>query len=114
MGKGSFKDSPKVLRWHVCMLSEVKTSIWIRSSQKIAHCLDFLRQRLMCTVDISVLGVVWVNKSNPVSFTDFNTKHVCRNFEQIRAWAEEHQLPLLPRDYLVPPGPDTFIWDQAP
>jgi hypothetical protein len=25
-------------------------------------------------------------------FVDFNTKHKCKNFEDIRAWAEMHQM----------------------
>ena len=28
------------------------------------------------------------------SFVDFNTQHVCRNFENVREWAEERQLPV--------------------
>ena len=75
-----------------------------KANNNQAHCLDILRQQLMCTVDIGVLGQVWWNKDTPTAFPDFNTQHKCRNFDQIRQWAEEHQAPLdLPPDYLEPP-----------
>lgn len=70
----------------------------------LAHCLDILRQQLMCTVDIGVLGQVWWNREKPTAYPDFNTKHTCRNFEDVRKWAETHQAPAeVPEGYLVPP-----------
>jgi len=45
----------------------------------------------MCTADFGVFGQLWV-KDPPFPFVDFNTKHKCRNFEAIRAWAEENQI----------------------
>jgi len=81
----------------------------------IAHCLDILRQQLMCTVDIGVLGQVWWDPSFPKPFVDFNTQHVCRNFEDVREWAEKRQLPVkVPDDFLEPPTEDTKIWDEIP
>ena len=81
----------------------------------LAHCLDFLRQRLMCTIDIGVFGSVWVNTTNPHTFVDFNTKHVCRDFDAIREWARDHQVPDdLPDDWLEMPGEDVHIWEAAP
>jgi hypothetical protein len=69
----------------------------------------------MCSVDTEVFGLVWVNKSSPHTFPDFNTKHVCRDFEQVRAWAKAHQIPhIAPDDYDEPPGPDTVILDFTP
>ncbi|KAI9640724.1 hypothetical protein NHQ30_011033 [Ciborinia camelliae] len=58
-----------------------------------AHCLDIIRQQLMCQVDTGVLGQVWWDKSKPQAFVDFNTEHKCKNFDAIRQWAEERQLP---------------------
>ena len=100
-GDGPFSDPLEVQRWHV------------------SHCLDFLRQHLMCTVDIGVFGSVWVqDKTHGVkTFVDFNTKHTCRNFEAVRGWAENHQLPKsLPKNLLqVPrPGDGVKIHDGAP
>lgn len=64
----------------------------------------------MCTVDVGVLGQVWWNKESPTAFTDFNTKHMCRNFEDVRKWAEAHQAPKdVSEDYLKPPR----TWDDV-
>ncbi|GAB7345445.1 hypothetical protein MBLNU457_3777t1 [Dothideomycetes sp. NU457] len=99
-GEGAFRNNDFVLQRHV------------------THCLDIIRQQLMCTVDIGVLGQVWWKGSHmeyPEAFVDFNTRHVCRNFEDIRAWAEKHQVPAEPpRDFLEPPQPGDRIYDHIP
>jgi hypothetical protein len=69
----------------------------------------------MCTADIGVLGQVWWDPSFPKPFVDFNTQHVCRNFEDIRKWAEQRQLPpSVSDDFLEPPSADTKIWNEIP
>jgi Mycotoxin biosynthesis protein UstYa len=48
---------------------------------------------------------VWVNKTDPQPFVDFNTKHVCRDFDAVRNWAEENQQPEnTPKDWILPPA----------
>jgi hypothetical protein len=85
------------------------------SKHETAHCLDFIRQRLMCTMDIGVFGSVWVDRTDPRPFVDFNTKHVCRNFEEIKEWAQGHQVEeQLPEDFWELPGDDVYIWEAAP
>jgi hypothetical protein len=67
----------------------------------------------MCTVDTGVLGQVWVYPKHPEPFVDFNTKHTCKNFEAIRAWAEVRQLPEKPpADFLEAPSGN--IWSEIP
>jgi hypothetical protein len=69
----------------------------------------------MCSVDVGMLGQIWWNPKWPESFVDFNTKHVCRNFEEIRQWAEERQLPdQVPDDFLEPPKNGDRIYDAIP
>ncbi|GCB21438.1 naringenin,2-oxoglutarate 3-dioxygenase [Aspergillus awamori] len=86
LGKGAFTNNDYVVRRHV------------------THCLDIIRQQLMCTVDVGVLGQVWVHPDHPEPFVDFNTEHKCRNFEEIRDWAQRNQLPeTVPNDFLQPP-----------
>lgn len=60
----------------------------------------------MCTVDIGMLGQVWWDPAAPKPFVDFNTRHMCRNFEEIRQWAEVRQFPeVVAEDFLdVPTG----------
>jgi len=71
----------------------------------------------MCTVDIGVLGQVWYQLpgQTPEAFVDFNTMHICRNFEKIRNWAEKHQLPDAqdaPIDFLELPKAGDCVWSE--
>ncbi|KAF1977359.1 hypothetical protein BU23DRAFT_659618, partial [Bimuria novae-zelandiae CBS 107.79] len=100
-GLGPFSNAPDIAKYHV------------------THCLDILRQQLMCTVDVGVLGQVWYRPTGkaPEPFVDFNTEHVCRNFEDVRAWAERNQLPpqgTVPGDFLEPPRKGDRVYDVVP
>ena len=69
----------------------------------------------MCNMDIGTFGLVWVNQSHPRPWPDFNTEHVCRNFEDIRAWSERNQIPEdRPDDYMQMPEGDVKVWELAP
>ncbi|RMZ92008.1 hypothetical protein DV736_g730, partial [Chaetothyriales sp. CBS 134916] len=96
-GEGPFRNNDTILQYHV------------------THCLDIIRQQLMCAVDIGVLGQVWWNRTGPEAYVDFNTKHTCRNFEAIRGWAEKHQLPDdVPDDFLEPPKVGDTVYENIP
>ncbi|PGH07164.1 hypothetical protein GX51_01951 [Blastomyces parvus] len=71
-GEGPFGNPDDILETHV------------------GHCIDILRQQIMCTADVGVFGQWWVEGVG--AFVDFNTVHKCRNFEEIRKWAEQHQM----------------------
>jgi hypothetical protein len=43
----------------------------------------------MCTVDIGVMGQVWIHPNAPEAYVDFNTKHQCRDFEVVRQMGGE-------------------------
>jgi len=111
--KGIFVNEPAVAKLHVCKFPFLPYMVlWVLCAIRMtdkdsAHCLDVLRQQLMCQVDIGVLGQIWVHPEKPEPFVDFHTVHRCRDFEAIRKWAEERQMPAiedLPNDwYLVPP-----------
>jgi Mycotoxin biosynthesis protein UstYa len=69
----------------------------------------------MCTVDVGVLGQVWLYPDEPEAYVDFNTRHMCRNFEAIRQWAEANQLPEdIPEDFLQPPEVGDRIYVEIP
>ncbi|MCJ1326667.1 hypothetical protein MMC10_003332 [Thelotrema lepadinum] len=53
----------------------------------VRHCIDLLRQSLMCTAD-TTLEVV-DEKTNGVH--GFRTEHQCRDWEQLIEWANEQQ-----------------------
>lgn len=57
-----------------------------------AHCIDAIRQVLMCNVDTRLMGQVWYDKEHPRAFPDFNTKHTCKNYDVVRAWAKEREV----------------------
>jgi len=100
-GLGPFSNDANILKHHV------------------THCLDILRQQLMCTVDNGVLGQVWYQPPDkPLqAFVDFNTVHTCRNFDAIRNWAEKHQLPAAedtPPDFLQLPEKGDRIYHDVP
>lgn len=78
LGEGAFVNSEYIVRVHT------------------THCLDIIRQVLMCNPDVGVLGQVWwqpEDEDSPSAFVDFNTVHRCRDYEAVRAWAEANQLP---------------------
>ncbi|KAF2210522.1 hypothetical protein CERZMDRAFT_45518 [Cercospora zeae-maydis SCOH1-5] len=99
-GEGAFVNKEPIVQLHV------------------SHCLDIIRQQLMCQVDIGVLGQVWwkpKDREEPEAFVDFNTKHVCKNFDAIRQWAEARQLPMeVPDDFLQGPRPGDKMLDHVP
>ncbi|KAK5139989.1 hypothetical protein LTR04_003219 [Oleoguttula sp. CCFEE 6159] len=108
-GEGAFVNNDAILRLHVYL------QIANEANEPKAHCLDILRQQLMCTVDIGVLGQVWWNKDEPTAYPDFNTKHKCRNFDAVRQWAETHQAPdEVPPDYLKPPMDLDHVYAEIP
>ena len=77
--------------------------------------MDIIRQQLMCQVDIGLLGQIWLYPQSPMAFVDFNTQHKCRNFEDIRRWAEQNQLPAqVPKDFLSPPKEGDRIYAEIP
>ncbi|KHN94754.1 uncharacterized protein MAM_07350 [Metarhizium album ARSEF 1941] len=94
LGKHEFVNGDAILRPH------------------ITHCLDVIRQVLMCNVDTGVLGQVWANSESPFPFPDFNTNHKCKNYGDVREWAMNLQRPPndeIPADYLAKPRPgDVF------
>ncbi|ORY58812.1 tat pathway signal sequence [Pseudomassariella vexata] len=88
LGTHAFKNEEYIVRLHA------------------SHCLDTIRQVLMCNADTGVLGQVWYNPKDVRAFPDFQTRHKCKNFDQIRRWALEHQAPgeeEMPEDFLKAP-----------
>lgn len=102
LGQGPFSNSDHVLKYH------------------ITHCLDIIRQSLMCSIDIGVLGQVWFQPDGlpPEPYVDFNTRHKCRDFEAVRKWAKIHQLPPAENvnlsEFYMPPVEGDTIYTEIP
>lgn len=64
-------------------------------------CLDTLRQELMCVVDRSVRGLIWLDRANNRTVPDFTSSdHLCYDFQKVREWTASQQVPKsLPSDY---------------
>ncbi|KAK7954090.1 hypothetical protein PG996_014976 [Apiospora saccharicola] len=76
LGEHAFKNEEPILKLHV------------------SHCLDTIRQVLMCNPDTGVLGQVWYgHPEGPQAFPDFQSRHKCKNFDDIRDWAVALQAP---------------------
>ncbi|KAH8894624.1 hypothetical protein GQ53DRAFT_744732 [Thozetella sp. PMI_491] len=55
----------------------------------ISHCIDSIRQSLMCNADISVMNWVWNERkgqNQPIG----QNYHTCRRFDKIQEWARQH------------------------
>jgi hypothetical protein len=72
-GRGPFSNEADIIKTHTY------------------HCLDMLRQVIMCQPDTGVFGQYWVEAING-TFVDFQTKHKCKNFDEIRDWVVDHQV----------------------
>ncbi|KXT14331.1 hypothetical protein AC579_4009 [Pseudocercospora musae] len=122
LGQGPFKNEAFIVKKHASQSfskSLSHSSVFPADAHiDLAHCVDILRQQLMCTIDIGVMGQIWWllgGDDGPQPFVDFNTKHICRNFEDVRRWAKERQMPeKVPKDFLKSPEEDDRVWDEIP
>ncbi|KAF8999311.1 hypothetical protein BDQ17DRAFT_1179819, partial [Cyathus striatus] len=55
------------------------------------HCIEMLRQWLMCTSDIGVITYDWIQGRHEPHL-NFSTKHTCQNFDKIFAWNSQHRV----------------------
>ncbi|PQE26935.1 tat pathway signal sequence protein [Rutstroemia sp. NJR-2017a BVV2] len=54
----------------------------------VDHCIDSIRQNLMCNADTAMMGFRWVNDSLEPK-PNFRGQHECVNWERIEEWASE-------------------------
>ena len=53
----------------------------------LEHCVDVIRQRLMCTADASIVTFRWV-KGLSTPYPNFHTGHTCADYKGLLGWAE--------------------------
>ncbi|KAG1838415.1 hypothetical protein C8R48DRAFT_742769 [Suillus tomentosus] len=53
------------------------------------HCIEMIRQNLMCNADVTMMTWDWI-RGHKIPYPNFNTRHQCRNYEEILDWAVEH------------------------
>ena len=66
------------------------------------HCVDMLRQLVMCKADITVMTFSW-KEGVPGPWPNFSLEHECRNWESIDMWAKERAIPLEDLDIILKP-----------
>ncbi|KAJ6472637.1 hypothetical protein DFH09DRAFT_1007721 [Mycena vulgaris] len=75
------------------------TNNWIptqkNATEHVGHCVDWIRQSLMCTSDTSVIVWQW-EKSMNASIVKGNVAHTCRKFDKIQEWAKERKVVKMP------------------
>ncbi|KAI1857177.1 uncharacterized protein JN550_013414 [Neoarthrinium moseri] len=59
------------------------------------HCIDILRQVLMCNGDMGLVMFHWVKNVGPAPYPDFSTLHRCRDPVAILETAERHAAPIV-------------------
>ncbi|KAJ6451914.1 hypothetical protein C8R45DRAFT_848091, partial [Mycena sanguinolenta] len=80
------------------------------------HCVDWIRQSLMCAGDTSVVVWQWDPEQKITTFQG-SVAHTCRNFEKLREWGKRHKIktpyensvrieddiviPIIPKDFTL-------------
>lgn len=62
------------------------------------HCVDIIRQRLMCTADPGMVTFRWVEGEDTLTEPDFNTLHYCRSFDGLLDWNKANAANVLVDD----------------
>ncbi|KAI9647635.1 hypothetical protein NHQ30_004020 [Ciborinia camelliae] len=78
----------------------LNTSDPILELSHIEHCIDDLRQSLMCSADVTPLSWIWDpgnEGERPQAKVYAEVAHTCRDFEMIVAWAREHRVEVFDR-----------------
>lgn len=60
------------------------------SAKHLDHCIDQLRQSIMCASDLSVNWVYW-DEPMKMHLAARDVRHSCRNFDRVAEWAWRHK-----------------------
>lgn len=66
------------------------------------HCLEVLREEVMCTGDVSILTFFWHDPPKPKPGSKTNSKRSCINWNRFEQWSLQH---MVPTDAAVKGGP---------
>ena len=68
--------------------------LWLTCCCRQDHCIEALRQNLMCHGDVSVFTFKefpeLADQGIEGNWPDFEINHMCRNFESLRKWNNDH------------------------
>lgn len=66
------------------LTSDLSLQQWWWNDQHTLHCLDYIREQLMCNADLTLQGTDDLLHFNKTS------GHVCRSWESIMRWSKTH------------------------
>ncbi|KAJ5018093.1 Oxidase ustYa [Colletotrichum sp. SAR 10_99] len=78
----------------------------------IDHCIDELRQAVMCRADVTVLTSDWIDW-HPKPWLNFNVEHECVNWDKVFQWSKEHWYDIKKAN-LVHPHFGPVDWSTSP
>ncbi|PYH91016.1 hypothetical protein BO71DRAFT_360226 [Aspergillus ellipticus CBS 707.79] len=73
--------------------NEIFTKSETEIHKHLDHCVDYLRQALMCQTDMSIIPLHSV-EGHDLSVPSYDVPRTCRDFEGARAWVLEHEVDL--------------------
>lgn len=66
------------------LTSQLSLEEWPRNDEHTLHCLDYIREQLMCNADLTL------EATDDLILFKINKGHVCRNSDAIMDWAISH------------------------
>lgn len=87
----AFKDSESMIVEHVGTSdsSHSMTEQNVTDRHRTDHCIDFIRQNIMCNGDVGIMPFTDRGKDKPPK-ARFSGKRICRDFRAIQDWASAH------------------------
>ncbi|KAI1440216.1 hypothetical protein F5Y02DRAFT_360718 [Annulohypoxylon stygium] len=77
------------------------------------HCVDMLRQHLMCHADLEPFTFNWrVGQAKP--YADFNIRKTCVDFDYLLEWSEKHKDPRHEELWAALEKPEDALQKEAP
>lgn len=76
------------------------------------HCVDYLRQRLMCHYDLTVVPYQWV-RGEQAPFTGAISNEKCVDWPALKQWMRDAQ-PQTPEDFVWHAPDDAIFLDERP
>jgi hypothetical protein len=110
-----FRDSEATTHMHfgTCTSAIPSLSSPNAHSSSIDHCVEMLRQNLMCNADTGLITYRWVEGHN-APYPNFNTPHKCKNFDALLKIAYKRQVPEGGTKNLLKPQAGEKIWKIPP
>ncbi|MCJ1358909.1 MAG: hypothetical protein MMC33_008909 [Icmadophila ericetorum] len=77
-------------------------SLMVDKAEHVDHCLDALRQELMCRAEVTFTTYEWL-PDLPIPWAQLSYDHACVNFDAIHAWAATRAIDIFDPKYLSHP-----------